>query len=68
MAEITSIFISSVFKVIKLMSLECSRDELSLPLTECWLKLFELCLNRSSRFILDSIFFYSSKCLMTVLF
>lgn len=68
MAEITSIFIPSVFKVIKLMSLECLRDELSLPLTECWLKLFELCLNRSSRFILDSNFFYSSKCLMTVLF
>lgn len=53
MAEITSIFISSVFKVIKLMSLECSEDELSLSLTECWLKLFELCLNRSSRFILE---------------
>lgn len=67
MAEITSIFISSVFKVIKLMSLECSRDELSLFLTECWLKLFELCLNRSSRFILDSHFFYSLKCLMAVL-
>lgn len=57
MAEITSIFISSVFKVIKLMSLESSRDELSLSLTECWLKLFELCLNRSSRFILDLHFF-----------
>lgn len=53
MAEITSIFISSVFKVIKLVSLECSEDELSLSLTECWLKLFQLCLNRSSRFILE---------------